>query len=104
MFDSCAIVNPDLIKTTNTNIKFDHYPVIFNAPYTSRSPDNFNKSKSQVRSWRNLKQIDFSTFNDVLHDKLSSVGTTSNFKDQLTEYNNCLVSTLDRFAPAAPKT
>ena len=35
--DINATVNPDLITTSNDNIKFDHYPISYNLPFSNHT-------------------------------------------------------------------
>ena len=101
MLHNDAKVYPQLIRTDNQRIKFDHYPVIFDVlGMAQTSPVDSNP---QIKQYRNLKQINTDYFNQSLLDKLSlswtSFDETVSFQQSLQTYNTCLSSTLDDYAP-----
>ena len=99
--DINATVNPDLITTSNDNIKFDHYPISFNLPFSNLVA--CNSSSPKIVQVRNLKGIDLEVFAQSLICELESLKAQPTFFEQLSLYNQSLRSTLNKFAPAHPK-
>ena len=101
---SKAKVYPELIRTDNQRIKFDHYPVIFDILGMAHTSSPIN-SKPQIKQYRNLKQIHTDSFNQTLLNKLSEISFNENtsFQHNLKTYNHCLSSTLDEYAPIQNK-
>ena len=56
--------------------------------------------------FRKISQINLDTFNCFLENELATnlANTSDDFQKQIDAYNNCLVSTLDIFAPLQRKT
>ena len=96
------VVYPKLISTTNRNIKFDHYPIIFNIPVSTTQPSS-TKSDPKIVYRRYTRGIDQQLFETHLVDTLNSHEKSSDFYDQLTKYNSSLSSTLNYFAPIQQK-
>ena len=99
--DINATVNPDLITTSNDNIKFDHYPISFNLPFSNLVA--CNSSSPKIVQVRNLKGIDLEVFAQSLICELESLEAQPTFFEQLSLYNQSLRSTLNKFAPIHPK-
>ena len=92
-------VHPDLIDTDNDNIKFDHYPVIFNIPNISLICET-PPSTSSTFSKRNIRDMNLDAFRSDFQSKLNERFNQSDiFSEKLAIYNECLSSTLDCYAP-----
>ena len=100
MLHSNVKVYPELTRTDNQRIKFDHYPIMFDILGMAHTSPPAN-SKPQIRQYRNLKQISTEAFNQTLLGKLSELSFDENttFQHSLNTYNHCLSSTLDEYAP-----
>ena len=99
-------VSKDLVATTNSQIKFDHFPISFSLPDEFEVKSSPGHSFKYQKSFRKIDQIDLGSFLGSLGNTLSAAFENSDntFSQQLDLYNNSLVSTLDIYAPLQTKT
>ena len=85
-------------------IKFDHYPILFNLPWTTQAEHHIEPA-SYIKQCRNIKQIDHDLFTATLIGNISSLdyNESANFAGKLEAYNQCLLSTLNQHAPIQTK-
>ena len=57
--DINATVHPDLITTSNDNIKFDHYPISFNHPFSNLAACNSSIGWSEKNKKSKFKKVVF---------------------------------------------
>ena len=103
-----AAVYPELAKSTNESIKFDHFPIISDLPWSAET-HNCESQTPVVKQYRRLKQINPEAFQTTLGCTLSTLPTHENmsfpelslvsFPEYLKNFNQCLQSTLDQHAP-----
>ena len=97
-------VSEDMIKTTTSQIKFDHFPIFFQL--VDEFQAGASRKEKYEKTFRRINQIDSDAFYQFLKNKLSTdlEGPPCSFQQHLAKYNNCLVSALDTFAPLQTKT
>ena len=88
----------ELSVSENPQIKFDHFPILFQLPIYDLPCE---PSQIVTKSSRHLKAINNDEFQCYLGDQLvnSQFSTVRSFSEKLYVYNQCLSSTLDKFAP-----
>jgi len=92
-------VRTDLSETTNSLIKFDHFPILVQW-YLPHSLIHNQVSQNQLYIRRNISGINLDQFSSYVHQQLDdNIPAHDNFKDKLAAFNTCLTGALDLFAP-----
>ena len=99
-------VHPELAATTSRFIKFDHFPVLFEIPYSSRQVSPVT-SRKRCKMYRNISKVDHVQFTCALENHLTSFhqqfDDENNFEKKLDLYNSCILEVLDQHAPMKTK-
>ena len=102
--DITVDVKKELALTTNSSIKFDHFPILFQIA-VSKSTHSTEPSTSKQFTWRNISQVDLADFSNCIQQELPFAinEAEENFQAKVIAYNSHLSTSLDKFAPSATR-